>query len=52
MCAKKTGLGDYKTIQLKKGQETRVELSFSGFNYGFEISIYIDQTRVTIWIYP
>jgi len=46
------GLGDYKTIQLKKGQETRVELSFSGFNYGFEISIYIDQTRVTIWIYP
>ena len=46
------GLGVYKTIQLKKGQETHVELSFSGFNYGFEISIYIDQTRVTIWIYP
>ncbi len=46
------GLGDHKTIQLKKGQETHVELSFSGFTYGFEIIIYIAQTRVTIWIYP
>ena len=48
------GQGDYKTIQLKKGQETHVELSFEfgDYKYGFEIIIFVAETRVSIWLYP
>ncbi len=44
--------GDRKEVSFRKGKETRVELSFGGFQYGYSIHVTVDNTSIWISITP
>lgn len=46
------GSDDYKAVELKAGVPVTVEMSFYGFPYGYWVTLWTDNTRVEIQIYP
>jgi hypothetical protein len=46
------GSDDYKAVELKAGVPVTVEMSFYAFHYGYWVTLWTDNTRVEIQIYP
>ena len=46
------GSNEAKEIELVKGEVTELEFEFYGFPYSYSVTIYIDNTRITLSITP
>ncbi len=44
--------GDFRTVALKKGKEVPVTLTFGGFRWQYEVTVYADQTRLILTVMP